>query len=750
MGLEERGEADFMAFNEAEELGLDLRRYWWILQKNLVLALAVPLVFVAIVALRDLMATPLYTATAIVLIHSNGPAIFDPTALSPSVRGGEDVGDGSSSETDYETQYELLRSRSLATAVIMSEGLANDSTFTGTDPGSPRRTTTTLTRASLDNLVNGYLSSLKITPVEKTRLVRVGFTTRHPELSARLANAHVQQFINQGIALNAQTSDEAARFLQQKLAQIKAQLQESELALNNYRRDKGIIPGLISLNGSQDVVLGRLDKLSGQVQDAHLKVIELGTQLTLIDRGRADALAAVIDSGLVQRLRGELDSLDARYSSVATQFKPNYAPVRELQTKINRTRRLLSQEIASVASGVRAEHAAALGKEKELQRELEKQKEFALGLNDAAVRYTILAREADTNRELYNAVLKRLKDVSLVADVHASRVSIVDAAVPPLASASPKTSRDLLTAGVFGVVAGVLLCFLLDYSDNRLKTPEEAQRYLRVPVLATIPNLKKLSGAVGSQQQLEHGTGADGGVALSYSGRSLDSEVYRSLRATLLLSRAGSPPKTIVITSAEPNEGKTHTAVYSAIVFAHTSSRVLLIDADLRRPSCHRMLTMKNHHGLSEALAGTAGLEEVIQSTSIASMFFLSSGKLPPNPAELLASEKMIESLRALSVQYDHIVIDTSPILRVSDALFLGAIADGTVVVVDAPATPKQHVKEALSRLSRARANVLGILFNKIRAGGFGYSYYTSYQYTNGYDASGRKSDENEGKLASI
>src|SRR6185437_5247757 len=138
MGLEERGESDFMGFNEAEELGLDLRRYWWILQKNLVLALAVPLVFVAIVALRDLMATPLYTATAIVLIHSNGPAIFDPTALSPSVRGEEDVGDGSSSETDYETQYELLRSRSLATAVIMSEGLANDSTFTGTDPGSSR------------------------------------------------------------------------------------------------------------------------------------------------------------------------------------------------------------------------------------------------------------------------------------------------------------------------------------------------------------------------------------------------------------------------------------------------------------------------------------------------------------------------------------------------------------------------------------------------------------------------------------
>jgi polysaccharide biosynthesis transport protein len=732
----ESEDPEFAVLDDEEEFGFDPWKYWWIIRKNLVWALAVPAVLLVVVGLRDLMATRLYTAEATILIHSSEPAIFDQASISPA----PETGEASSSEMDYQTEYDLLKSRSLAAKVIASERLAYSVNFADGTPARARGAGGDSSQATRQALISSYLSQLKVMPVEGTRLVKIEFTTPNPQLSARLANAHIREFINQGIALNTQASDQTADFLQQKLAQIKRQLEDSELALNNYRRDKGIIPGLISVNGKEDVILDRLNKLSEELQDAHLKVIELGAQLALSNKGEAEALPAVIENSLVQKLKGDLDGLEAQYASMTTELKPNYPPVHELQTKIDRTRTLLKEEIAGVESDIRAQYSAAVDKEKELQQDLEKEKNFALGLNEAAVRYTILQREADTNRELYNAVLKRLKDVSLVADDHASRISVVDSAVLPLAPSSPNKRRDLFTAGMLGLAGGIALCFLLDYLDNRLKTPAEARRYLRLPVMGTIPAAESLAGrGTGDSSTPQIGryqSTPNQEVVPSYGGYSVVDEAYGHLRATLLLSRAGAPPKTIVITSAEPKEGKTVTAVNTAIAFAHTSPRVLLIDADLRKPSCHKFLSMKNHNGLSDVLAGTAELEARIHATSIAGMFFLSSGKIPPNPAELLASDKMKETLKYLAEQYDHIVIDTSPVLRVSDPLFLAAIADGTMVVVDVPQTPKQHVREAITRLTQARAKILGSVFNKVHVGGFGYGYYASYYYRSGYYSS--------------
>lgn len=751
-------DAEFVVLDD--EFELDLRKYWWTVRKHLGLVLAIPLVLAALVLLHDLMARRLYSAEATILIQSNAPRIFDQESIGAAP--------GFEAQTPralfQKTEYELLKSRSLAAKVIAVEGLRKDAAFSGIGQSKAEINSGPLARVwsqlfgwvagslpvhkqdkganrelrlSIDQaLVATYLDDLKVTSVEDTQLVKVAFTTSDAELSARLANAHVREFIHQRIELNAQASDEAERFLEHKLVELKRQLEESELALNKYRRDKDIIPGLISMNGKQDVVLDRLNSLSQQLQDAHLKSIGLGAQVALIDEGRVNALPTVVESGLVQKLKGKLDALEAQYTSMAGELKPNYPPMRELQAKINRTSELVRAETASIAASVRAQYSAALRKEKALKDELDRQKKFALGLNDAAVRYVILEREADTNRQLYNAVLKRMKDVSVVAGVHASNISLVDRAVPPTAPSSPRKLRDVLFAGALGLMVGIGLAFVMERLDNTLKTASEAQKFLHVPTLGVIPLSRTLAAKSESAPKLIQ-FGRDGFVdtkqVTAYGGYSFMGEAYRSLRAALLLSRAGAPPKSILITSANAHEGKTVSAINLAVALAHLSSRVLLIDADLRRPMCHKLLSVRNHRGLTEVLAGTRQLEGTIHATPRPGMFLLSSGRIPPNPAELLASERMKHLLSELTPQYDFIVIDAPPLLPVSDALILGSIADGVVVVVDSAATPKQHVREAIARLEQARTKIFGTVLNKAKFNGFGYSHHHSYYYGRGY-----------------
>jgi uncharacterized protein involved in exopolysaccharide biosynthesis len=406
------------------------------------------------------------------------------------------------------TEYALLRSRNLASRVILAEGLFANPLFAG-DHGARG----VLNAAAGDpnddglnervpaRLIGRYLADLNVAPIEETDLVAVSFTTPDPALSARVANAHVREFIGQGIELNSQASDQAARFLQKKLAQLKRQVEESELALNNYRRDKGIIPGLISVNGSEDVVLERLDKVSEQVQRAHLANLNLETQIALVKQGHADALPAVINSKIVQSLRESLDTLQAQYASMSGQYKPNYLPMAELTAKMRGTREALRNEIASIVASIETQYAASLKNEEALGQELKREKEFALGLNDAAVKYAILQREADTNKQLYNAVLTRMKDVEVTADLHASNISVVDRASPPTTPSSPRMARDLMAAALLGLMGGVVLAFMLERHDDTFKDAEEIESYLRVPHLGMIPSFDRLGAPVygGSQ-----------------------------------------------------------------------------------------------------------------------------------------------------------------------------------------------------------------------------------------------------------
>ncbi len=734
----------------------DLQQYWRVVRKHLGLVLAVPAVLVALAILRDAMTTPLYTATATLLVRDTPPAMLENATVaivsqSPeSYYGSED-----------QTQNELLKSRTLAARVIAAEGLANDPAFRGTPKpakagsgglsnafdkwfgGHPKPPTAAPVRAPLTpaagsdavsrGLVDEYLGGLTITPVKDTQMVTIDFTTPDPQLSARLANAHAREYISWGIEINAHESEDAEHFLEGKLTQIKEQLEASEAAVNRYRRDKGIVPGLISVNGKEDVVLERLNKLSSDLQEAHLQTIQLGTQVSMIKEGRQEALPAVIENSLVQKLKETLDNDEAEYATLSGKFKPDYPPMQQLSRKIQGTQNILNQEIRNAEASVRAQYMAAEQRETTLQNDLNQEKSFAFGLNDSAVRYLILEREADTNRELYNAVLKRIKDLTVVADVHASNISLVDPAEPPGGPSSPNRHRDVMTALVLGLAAGLGLAFLMDLLDNTLKDSQEVERYLRLPSLALIPEAPKARASLypsddASAPALTNGA-AKNPVAVSYTGRySVLGEAYRNLRIALMLSRAGSHPRITLITSALPEEGKTTVAVNTAIVLAHAHGRVLLIDADLRIPQCHRRLGVSNKRGLTEVLTGLATPEECIQPTEIDGLFLITSGEMPPNPSELLSSPQMKRLLDHLVRSFDHIIIDSPPALPVSDPIVLSRLVDGVILVASGSKTPKQQVKAAMMRLQHAHAKVFGVVLNKVKIHKADY-FYPYYKY---------------------
>jgi succinoglycan biosynthesis transport protein ExoP len=744
----------------------DLQKYWRIIRKHLGLVLAVLAASLTLTIVHDMMTTPLYTASSTVLIRNNQPPLLEnATVTIVSQSSQSDSGD------QDQTQIQLLKSRALAARVVAAEGLATDPSFVGKPtvgpigmlrhevvqwvrskigvPAAAVKNTPASPASERSGLAGSYLSKLKITPVLNTQMVQISFMTADPELSARLANAHAREYIRWGIELNAHESEEAEHFLERKLGQVKEQLQASEVAVNNYRRDKGIVPGLISVNGKEDVVLERLNKISEDLQAAHLQTISLGTQVSMIKEGRQDALPAVIQSSLVQKLKEELDSDEAEYATLSGKFKPDYPPMRQLARKLKGTRDVLNREISNAVASVRQEYQAAQQRENTLQSDLNQQKTFAFGLNDSAVRYLILEREADSNRELYNALLKRVKDLTVVADVHTSNVSVVDGAEPPGGPSSPDKSRDTLTAGVLGLAAGLGLAFLMDLLDNTLKDSREVERYLRIPSLAMIPETPKQRAllyptplppetrSVNGLAKYYDG-GRSGPSVTSYNGRySILGEAYRNLRTGLMLSRAGAQPKTTLVTSAVPEEGKTTVSVNTAIVLAHAGGRVLLIDADLRIPQCHKRLGVSNVRGLTEVLTGLVSPEETIQSTGVDNLFLLTAGQTPPNPSELLSSPQMRALLEQLSAIYDHIIVDSPPALPVSDPILLSTLVDGVILVTAGNRTPKQQVKAALGRLRHAHAKIFGVVLNRIKIQKVDYffPYYKYYGQHEGEDA---------------
>ncbi len=763
-------EASPIFLDEGQPL-VDFPAYWRIVRKHYRLVIAMLAGVVTLTMIKVMTETPMYEAETTIMV--------EPAAQS----GGTDTLENlvqieaaaNNSDQYYKTQCAILESRGLAATVIKTLDLQHNANFAGkpSTPGLFANLMKKIHRAmygknarneraiqlppgSEDNkgvdpgLVHEYLNLLKVTPLPDTNLVKISVMSPSPELAAVIANAHVQAYESQQGVEHGEQNEEAQHYLKLKLVDVKNNLAQSEAALNLYRREKGIIPGLISLDGKDAIVLDRLSDLSKDLTAAQVARISLEAQVSLIKKHQYNQLPSVIDDPSIQGMQKELDALLSQRAALASQFKASYPPLAKLDAEIGEMQARIAQMINTKVGALQSQYEEADAKVAELQDEMDKQRQETLKLNDSAAQYGVLQRDVDTNRELYNAILTRIKDVEMQGDIRSKNVSVINHAEVPGVATSPRKLFALMLATMGGLGLGLALAFIVEMSDNTLKNPEEAENYLKLPNLGVVPEFSSVNGksAYAPRELLSGGAGRNSTVlppgrelVTTHGSYSRVGEAYRNLRTALLLSRAGGPPKVTLITSAMSREGKTVTAVNISVMLSQLGGNVLLIDADLRRARCHRVLAVDNHLGLTEVLTGSRDLVEMIRATEIDKLFFLSAGSVPPNPTELLNSPKMAEVMLQLRENYEYVVIDSAPVLPVSDSMVLSKLTDGVVLVANGSATPRQQVKNACARLEYARAKILGLVLNKVKIHSPDYHYYYHQDYYS-FDGDSMRDDE--------
>ena len=482
-------------------------------------------------------------------------------------------------------------------------------------------------------MVDRYLKHLSIEPRLGTRLVGVGFTTPDPNLSARIVNTHVQEYIRRGIELNAQANRAVAEYLEKNLEQLADRVQSSEAALNDYRRQRGIVS--FSVENKNEVLQAQMIDLNKQLTEAETARIELEAKNQLIKDQNYDALPEVRQSLLIQNLREQFGELSAQYAALLNRYNPGYHPLDDLAAKVQESRANLNREISATVKGVAGDYNAAAAQEDSIKQAIEAVKTEAMAEKDDSIKETVLSRNLETNQLLYDSVLKRLQEMGVAASVRASNVSVVDEAEPPGLPSSPKIARSLLMAVLIGTTAGLFSAFVLEYMDDTLKTKDEAGAYLKLPILGVVADFTKGSGRgygygyryhghsdshdlraaeiEAAEAPVQNGNAQSNGEIVTSPERRMRAvaEAYRVVRTGIQFSRAGNAPKVVMISSSLSREGKTVTAINTSIVFAQLG-KTLLIDADLRRSRCHEVLNVKNDQGLSEVLVGQAELFQAI------------------------------------------------------------------------------------------------------------------------------------------
>jgi succinoglycan biosynthesis transport protein ExoP len=578
-------------------------------------------------------------------------------------------------------------------------------------------------------LTRVFQNRLSVDPVRGSRLVAVSFESRDPVLAARVANTLGDTFVVQTHELRADTGRYASRFLSKQMAEAGAKLEAAEQKLNAFLKANGInFLGPASLAGRggaerQDLITQQLATLSDSLLKARSERIAKESLVVQAKRPDPEALPAVLQSPLIVKLKGDLATLEASYQQLAQTFKPEYPRMQQLRQSITETRAQVRAEVRRIVKSLETDHRAALQNERAIERAMDRQRKEALKLGDQMVAYGILRREVDTGRELYTALLTRLKETQISADLLTSPISIVDRAEVPLLPARPRKALALLLASVAGLLGGIGVACAFERLDRRIAKVDEVERLLGVPKLGLVPNARSLAHTYTQRHRL--------GLATHLASASQFAEFVRDLRTSILYSTAGRPPRTFMVTSPEPGDGKTSVSLNLAVALAQLGSgEVLLVDGDLRHPELHTILNVRRTPGLSTFLAGRAELSAALTPTEVPNLSLIPAGQNPWNPGELLASRRLDKALKALSERFEYIIFDTAPLFAVSDALNLAPRVDGVVLVLRHGRARRDDAQEAVQRLCSVRANLLGVVMNDVDGAALGRrrAYYSAGQ----------------------
>jgi len=710
-----------------------LREYLRVLLKRKWIIIACVVGIFAAVAIASLRQTPVYEAVGRIAVNKADSNLITFKDSVPVM----DYYD----PTDLDTEARILQSDLLALQVIRQLNLDKRSEYGGqTVPQQPNLVADPLQNDSKRTtaLLGGFKGNLKVSLIPNTRIIEIHYRSTDPTLAANVVNALAATYVEQNFKTKFESTMQASDWLSKQLVDLQMKVETSQEKLVRYQKEHEIF----GIDEKQNIITQKLDELNKELTAAESDRMEKEAVYRMTQTGDPDAVASAVASAPVATLAGTGSSplldklhqqqadLKIQIAELSTQLGPAYPKVAQLNNQLKEIERQVQGETRKAVDHLRGQYETALQRESMLREALEKQKQEANRLNENAIDYTLLKRDVDSNRQLYEGLLEKLKQAGVTAGLRSNNFRIVDAARPPNGPVEPNIPRNLLFALVLGITSGVGLAFLLEGMDNTVRTTEQAQMISALPSLGMIPlGSKSRNNGNGTNRLALTSSREVVELVTQVRPQSQMAESYRALRTSLLLSSLGAPPKVIMVTSARPQEGKTTTAINSAIVLAQKGVRVLLVDADLRRPSVHKTLGMGPRSGLSNVLTGNATLEQAIAPSPILpNLFVLAAGSPPPNPAELLASSNMKDVLNELRQQFDHVVIDTPPTLSVTDAVVLSPRVDAIILVIRSGQTTKQALRRARDILMQVNAHVTGVLLNAVDLTSPDYYYYYEYQ----------------------
>lgn len=731
---------------------VQLREYIRIIYKYRLVTISLAIGCAILATVYAFLATPQYTAESKISIST-----YMPVYTSSKI---DDVLQETSRDRSYlETQLKELTSMTLADRVLMEDQLrtklfpkkAEESWFISLFSSNSNK------KEELDAVagyrhpisqINKYLDSISVKPQRGTTLVSIYANSDNAVLSAQLANAHARAYIDQVRASRINQQSSGLKFLKSQADELKEKVADLEREIADYAEEHSIV----AVNKDENITAQRMSQLN----ELLTRVTGERMEVENIYKEAKDAFekgeSAGFDDSSIQSMRSQLASLQAEYGNLGAKFTASYPKMQQLKAQIDNLTKSVESQRNQIIVGLRSKALAAQEKEKSLKEELEQQKSRAFELSKSQVQYNSLNRELESSRELLQNVLRQIKETGLAVESNSSNISIVDSAVIPKNPSYPRKKMFLVGGLFFGIFAGLVLTFLFSYLDNTIRTPDQVASYLKVPALGVVPSFKdslSLPEALKNKAEeqepvvdvreenaltvVSETNNLENSPALVYvsAPQSLAAESYRTIRTAILLSQAGQPPRTILVSSAQSSEGKTTSTTNLAATLASSGGRVVIIDADLRRPKVHKHFKIdKNVPGLVDVLTGQKQLEEVILNDPLNRVSIIVCGKIPPNPAELLGSVEMANTLDRLAQMFDYVLIDSPPILPVTDSVILSRYVDGVVLVIKGGSTPRKVVRDAKDRLKNAGANILGTILNNVDVAGGDYYYYNRYYYS--------------------
>jgi len=736
----------FQNSSEPDET-IDILALWRSVVKRKWVVISILAIFLVTSLLATSLTVPVYRSTAVVQINHESARILRIEDFEAAPRSWQGV------EQYYQTQYEILRGRQLAEDVVRRLEVYDHPEFTGEirqrsltgelralphrirnvfrsdrGQGQNRNLDPEVARQIAIRRAGSILRSrIQIGPRQNSRLVNVSVSSFDPQFAARLANGVVDEYIRSSMQRRYDAGQEAREFLEEQMGDMRIALERADQALLDFAQDNQIA----DLGQRIEMAKASLGNLNDRLSRTQGDLLQMTSFRSLIENGNGSNIRLVANDEQLRGLNSQRASLSTEYASLSQRFRDDYPALVELRSRMAEVDLQIAARRQSIINGVLSEYDNLSSEIVAINDAILEREGQILSLGQQGVQYNILRREFETNRELYDGMLQRLKEIGIAAGIQENNVAMIDSALVSGRPYLPNTQRNLMMALALGLAVGVGLALMLEFLDTTIRRTEDVEKLVGRPVLGLIPLVKLRE----QRQKTTMGQKANERAVSHYSEvhpKSSVSEAFRSLRTSLMFSTPQGMPKTILMTSPGPGDGKTTNAINLATVMAQNGNKVLLIDADLRKPRMHRDFSVPHAPGLTNRIAGVNGGDartSAIVPTTVEGLFVMPSGSQAPNPAELLSSDRMLKIISMAARAFDHVIIDTAPILGLADALVLSRAVDGVILVAASGRTTKESIKASTRRLMQVQAPLLGVVINQVDLDSPDYAYYSAYYY---------------------